>query len=244
MSKYRTNLRLNIKMLEVTTLMKNTTTIGMGFLEKLITVLFPIVLGMIGWFLPKLLEFIKRIPIFSDQKVIELLLSFNLFWVSIILMSVGGIIGVLLSLTVYSEALKMIVGDQEILINKDDKEKKIRKSEIKNIFMEANTVVITGNKGQELLSEKTDVKKEKIRDIFLNHHYPWSEQDPYVDQFNLWTLEDHTFGKNAYDILYDRRNAIREGDKKKAKNLKMDLNELGIIVKDQGEDQYVRKIQG
>ncbi|MGR5878711.1 CysS/YqeB C-terminal domain-containing protein [Bacillus pacificus] len=29
---------------------------------------------------------------------------------------------------------------------------------------------------------------------------------------------------------------------KKAKNLKMDLNELGIVVKDRNEEQYVREI--
>lgn len=222
--------------------MKNTSTIGMGFLEKLIAVLFPIVLGTIGWFLPKLLEFVKRISFFSDSKVIELLDAFNPFWVSIILMFVGVVIGVLLSLTVYSEALKMSISDQEILINKDDKEKIIRKSEVKEIFMEDNNVVITGNKGQELLSEKTDIKKEKIREIFLYHHYLWCEQDPYVDEFKLWTLEDHLLGEKTNSILYERRNAIREGDKKKAKNLKMDLNELGVVVKDQGKDQYVRKI--
>ncbi|MEK4433116.1 hypothetical protein MHB54_28580 [Paenibacillus sp. FSL M7-0802] len=222
--------------------MKNTSTIGMGFLEKLIAVLFPIVLGTIGWFLPKLLEFVKRISFFSDSKVIELLDAFNPFWVSIILMFVGVVIGVLLSLTVYSEALKMSISDQEILINKDDKEKIIRKSEVKEIFMEDNNVVITGNKGQELLSEKTDIKKEKIREIFLYHHYLWCEQDPYVDEFKLWALEDHLLGENTNSILYERRNAIREGDKKMAKNLKMDLNELGVVVKDQGKDQYVRKI--
>lgn len=222
--------------------MKNTSTIGMGFLEKLIAVLFPIVLGTIGWFLPKLLEFVKRISFFSDSKVIELLDAFNPFWVSIILMFVGVVIGVLLSLTVYSEALKMSISDQEILINKDDEEKIIRKSEVKEIFMEDNNVVITGNKGQELLSEKTDIKKEKIREIFLYHHYLWCEQDPYVDEFKLWALEDHLLGENTNSILYERRNAIREGDKKKAKNLKMDLNELGVVVKDQGKDQYVRKI--
>ncbi|GGB54095.1 hypothetical protein F3157_14675 [Virgibacillus dakarensis] len=222
--------------------MKNTSTIGMGFLEKLIAVLFPIVLGTIGWFLPKLLDFVKRISFFSDSKVIQLLDSFNPFWVSIILMFVGVVIGVLLSLTVYSEALKMSISDQEILINKDEKEKTIRKSEIKEIFMEDNEIVITGNKGQELLSEKTDIKKEKIREIFLQHHYPWSEQDPYVDEFVLWTLEDNTFGEKINAILYKRRNAIREGDKKKAKNLKVDLNELGVVVKDQSDNQYVRKI--
>ena len=223
--------------------MNNTSTIGMGFLEKWIAALFPFVFGTIGWYLPKLLESAKRIPFFSDSKVIKLLLSFSPFWASMILMIAGGVIGVLLSLTVCSEALKMSIRDQEIRINKDNIEKRISKSEIKEIFMEDNIVVITGTKGQELLSEKTDIKKEKIREIFLYHHYPWSEQDPYKDEFNLWTLDDHACGENANAILYERRNAIREGDKKKATNLKMDLRELGIVVKNQGEDQYVRKIK-
>ncbi|AST94740.1 MULTISPECIES: YqeB family protein [Bacillaceae] len=224
--------------------MGNTSKIGMGFMENLIAVLFPIVLGTIGWFLPKLFDFIKRISFFSDSKAIQLLESFNPFWVSIILMFVGVVIGVFLALTIYSEALKMNISDHEILINKDDKEKTIQKSEIKAIFMEDNEVVITDHKGQELLSEKTDIKKEKIREIFLYHHYPWCEQDPYVNEFNLWTLEDHTLGEKVNSILYERRKAIREGDKKKAKNLKMDLNELGVVVKDQGENQYVRKVYG
>lgn len=215
----------------------------MSFLEKWIAVLFPIVLGTIGWFLPKMLEFVKKIPFFSDSKIIELLQSLHPFWASMILMVAGGIVGVFLSLTVYSEALKISIRDQEIRINKDNKERRIRKFEVKEIFMEDNIVVITGTKGQELLSEKTDIKKEKIREIFLYHHYPWNEQNPYADEFNLWTLEDHSFGENAHDILYERRNAIREGDKKKMNNLKMDLSELGIVVKDQGEYQYVRKIQ-
>ncbi|SDX16727.1 hypothetical protein SAMN05444487_11167 [Marininema mesophilum] len=223
--------------------MENKSNIGMGFLEKLIAVLSPVVLGTIGWFLPMLLELMKRISVFSDSKVIELLNSFNPFWVSMILMFVGGVIGILFSLTIYSDALKMSINDQEILINKDEKEKRIRKSQVKEIFMENNTVVITGNKSQELLSEKTDIKRDKIREIFLYHHYPWSEQDPYVDEFNLWTLEDNTFGAKVNAILYERRNVIREGDKKKAKNLKMDLNELGVVVKDRNEDQYVRELQ-
>ncbi|XCS11635.1 hypothetical protein GBG21_02035 [Aeribacillus pallidus] len=223
--------------------MQNTSTIGMGFLEKLIVVLFPFVLGTIGWFLPKLLDYIKSISFFSDSKVIQLLASFNPFWLSIILVFAGVVIGVLLSLTVYSEALKMSISDQEILINKDDSERIIRKSEVKEIFMEGHEVIITGHRGEELLREKTDISKEKIRNIFLYHHYPWFEQDPYVDKYILWTLEDHTLGEKVNSILYERRKAIREGDKKKAKNLKKDLNELGVVVKDQGEDQYIRSIQ-
>lgn len=222
--------------------MKDTSTIGMGFLEKLFAVLFPVVLGTIGWFLPRLIDLVKKIPLFTDSKVIVLLDSFNPFWVSIVLMIIGVIIGVLLSLTVYSEALKMSIRDTEILINKDDKEKRITKSDVKAVFMEDHTVVITGKKGQELLREKTDIKKEKVREGFLYHHYPWSEQDPYADDYKLWTLEDRTVGDNVNAILYERRKAIREGDKKKIKHLRMDLNELGFVVKDKGEDQYIRNI--
>lgn len=220
--------------------MKDISTIGMGFLEKLFAVLFPIVLGTIGWFLPRLLDFIIKIPLFNDSKVFVLLESLDPFWTSIVLMIIGVIIGGLLSLTVYSEALKMSIRDKEILINKDDKEIRIKNSDVKEIFMDDSTVVITGNKGQELLREKTDIKKVIIREKFLNHHYPWSEQDPYADQYKLWTLEDRTVGDNVYAILYERRNAIRERDKKKIKHLRMDLNELGIVVKDKGEVQYIR----
>nr|WP_262393311.1 hypothetical protein [Sporolactobacillus inulinus] len=156
------------------------------------------------------------------------------------MMIIGVIIGSLLSLTVYSEALKMSIRDTEILINKDDKENRITKSDVKEVFMEDHTVVITGKKGQELLREKTDIKKAKVREGFLYHHYPWSEQDPYADDYKLWTLEDRTVGENVNAILYERRKAIREGDKKKIKHLRMDLNELGFVVKDKGEDQYIR----
>src|SRR5699024_8401976 len=137
------------------------------------------------------LELLKKISVFSDSKVIELLSLFNPLWVSIVLLLVGGVIGILFSLTIYSEALKMSINNQEILIDKDDKKRGIEKNQVKEIFMEDNTVVIIGNKSQELLSEKTDVKRNKIREIFLYHHYPWSEQDPYVDEFNIWTLEDN-----------------------------------------------------
>lgn len=48
---------------------------------------------------------------------------------------------------------------------------------------------------------------------------------------------------DVYSILYERRNALRDGDKKKAKHLHKDLYELGVFVNDWGEDQYDRSIK-
>lgn len=149
--------------------MQNTSTVGMSYVEKLIAVLLPIVLGTIGWYLPKLLNFIKEIPLFSDSQVIRLLGLIDPFWLSISLLIAGFIIGVILALTVYREALKMSINDQEILIDKDDHKQIIKKSEIKEIYMDDQEVVITGHHGEELLRERTEVARENIRNIFLDY---------------------------------------------------------------------------
>ncbi|MEC1157952.1 CysS/YqeB C-terminal domain-containing protein [Cytobacillus horneckiae] len=49
-------------------------------------------------------------------------------------------------------------------------------------------------------------------------------------------------GETIQSILYSRRLSLREKDEKKADQLKTDLNELGVIVKDRGEEQLIRRI--
>ena len=85
---------------------KKASVIGLGFLEKLLAIVSPILLRRYWIFSPKLIEIIKRIPLFSDSKIIELLNFINPFWLPIILMLIGVIAGILFSLIIYSEALK------------------------------------------------------------------------------------------------------------------------------------------
>ncbi|KEK09321.1 hypothetical protein EP18_23300 [Lysinibacillus sphaericus] len=222
--------------------MKNVSIIGLGFLEKLLVIVSPILLGIIGWFLPRLVEMIKKIPLFADSKFIELLNLFDPFWLSVIFMLIGVIVGILFSLTIYSEALKMRITLESIHIKKDSLEKQISRSNVKAVFADKRQVVVIDQADQELLRETSDINPSKIKDTFLMHGFPWVEQDPYKQEYSLWKLEDERFSSNVNTMLYERRNAIREGNTKKAKHLRKDLNELGVFVKDQGEDQYVRSI--
>lgn len=222
--------------------MNNTSVIGLGFLEKLLVIVSPILLGIIGWFLPGLLEIVKRIPLFADSKFIELLNFINPFWLSVIFMFIGVIVGILFSLTIYGEALKMRMTSESIHISKDDQEKQITKSNVKAVFVDKRQVVIIDQADREWLREASDINPVKIKDTFLIHSFPWVEQDPYKQEYSLWKLEDERFSSSVNTILYERRNAIREGNTKKAKHLRKDLNELGVFVKDQGEDQHVRSI--
>lgn len=223
--------------------MKKVSVIGLGFLEKLLAIVSPILLGVIGYFSPKLIEIIKKIPLFSDSKIIELLHSINPFWLSIILMSIGAIAGIFFSLIIYSEALKMKINSEGIHMSKDEQEKQITKVNVKVVFVENRQVVVIDQEDREWLRETSDINPRKIKDIFLLHGFPWVEQDPYKQDYSLWKLEDGRFSKSVNTILYKRRNALREGNSKKKKHLRKDLNELGVFVKDDGEDQYVRSIK-
>ncbi|MGN5649153.1 YqeB family protein [Bacillus sp. Brlt_9] len=223
--------------------MKNTSVIGLGFLEKLLTIVSPILLGIIGYFSPKLIEIIKGIPLFSDSKIIELLNSINPFWLPIILMLIGAIAGILFSFIIYSDALKMKINSEGIHMSKDEQEKQITRSNVKAVFVDKRQVVIIDQEDREWLRETSDINPSKIKDTFLMHSFPFVEQDPYKHEYSLWKLEDERFNKSINTILYERRNALREGNSKKKKHLRKDLNELGVFVKDDGEDQYVRSIK-
>lgn len=49
--------------------MKKVSVIGLGFSEKLLAIVSPILLGVIGYFSPKLIEIIKRFLSFLIQKL-------------------------------------------------------------------------------------------------------------------------------------------------------------------------------
>lgn len=195
--------------------MKKASVIGLGFLEKLLAIVSPILLGIIGYFSPKLIEIIKRIPLFSDSKIIELLNFINPFWLPIILMLIGVIAGILFSLIVYSDALKMNITSESIHVNKDDQKKQITRSNVKAVFVDKRQVVIIDQEDREWLRETSDINPSKIKDTFLMQGFPWVEQDPYKHEYSLWKLEDERFNKSINTILYERRNALREGNSKK-----------------------------
>ncbi|MGP5093508.1 YqeB family protein [Staphylococcus equorum] len=220
--------------------MKNEDTIGPGFLEKLLIILSPLIIGIIGYFLPKTLFLIKKIPIVSDMKIIKLIESFNPFWTSITLAIIGLIIGIFFSLIIFDDCLKVTINNQNVKIEKNDIQNQTKLNNIKEAFMENKSLIIILMNQEILINEITDVKENKVKSIFKNHGIKWHTKSPY--DYILWTLQNNSFNEKINSILYERRNAIRDGDNKKVENLKKDLNEIGVIVIDKNNKQYVHKL--
>ncbi|PKG21732.1 hypothetical protein CWS01_20755 [Niallia nealsonii] len=101
--------------------------------------------------------------------------------------------------------------------------------------------MVLGLTNKELYRENTDIKISKAQDTFAMHVYPWKKKDPHANEYRKWNLNDVDFSKEITNILYARRIALREQNKKEAKYLREDLNELGVVVRDQDGHQHVRR---
>ncbi|KKI86199.1 YqeB family protein [Shouchella clausii] len=224
--------------------MQNVTKLGPNRFEQgLVWIIPALVGGAIGWFLPAIIDFLLSIPFLSSQGVLLLIDSFSALFVSIAGVVVGVLLGLILSGAAFHESLVVDVSDSNVTVMKKNKQKQFLKTDISAVFVEHKSLVILGANGKELYRETIDVKQDKVEQAFWHHRYPWVKSDPFANAYRLWTLSDEACGEAANKVLYSRRMALREGESEQAERLREDLRELGIAVKDKGEEQYIRCMQ-
>lgn len=220
----------------------NSEKLGLNGFEKGLIIFIPILTAGIFYYLPSLVELIETIPFLSDNQLINFITGIENGWLNWGLAALGLILGVFLSIFIFTEILKMEVNRDYVVVDIFDKKSEIKKTDIKCVFKEGKKLVIIGNDGFELLRQDTDYSTAKLESAFQKFHYPWVSEDPYINEFFKWTVNHEELGETANTILYERRQAKRDDDEKKVKNLKNDLMELGIVVKDCNNAQFVRRV--
>lgn len=223
--------------------MGNSEKLGLNVVEKALVAILPIILAILGYFLPSLLFLIRKIPFLSDNQLLNSVSGLNAQWILWTLSIAGLLLGIILSMFIYSDILKLEVNKNYITVEKDDRKFDIEKKDISSIFKDRKNLIILNNDSLELLNESTDYTVEQLRETFTRFHYPWAEEDPYIDDYFEWKIDHSELNQQANRILYDRRQALRDDDEKKSKDLKNDLSELGVIVKDHDKKQFVRIIK-
>lgn len=218
----------------------NSEKLGLNGFEKGLIVLIPILTAVIFYYLPFIFGWIEMIPFLSDNQLINFITSIENSWLNRGLAIVGFIIGLFLSIFIFTEILKMEVNRDYVTVDIFDKKSEIKKIDIQSVFKEGKELVIIGNDGSELLRQNTDYSAAKLKSAFQKFHYPWVSEDPYINEFFKWTVDHEKLVETANTILYERRQAKRDDDEKKVKNLKDDLIELGVVVKDCNNAQLVR----
>lgn len=220
----------------------NNEKLGLNGFEKALIVIIPILTAVISYYLPSIFRWMEVIPFLSDNQLINFITGIESRWMNRGLAIVGFILGVFLSIFIFTEILKMEVNRDYVVVDIFDKKSEIKKTDIQSVFKEGKKLVIIGNDGYELLRQDTDYSTAKLKSAFQKYHYPWVSEDPYINEFFKWTVSNEELSETANMILYERRQAKRDDDEKKVKNLNQDLMELGVVVKDCNNAQFVRVV--
>ncbi|MFH4906093.1 YqeB family protein [Staphylococcus cohnii] len=219
----------------------NKTILGFSRFEKLMIILIPMILGgTIGWFLPTIAKWILKLPFIPLEKLFIFASHSNNFWFSISAMIIGVIAGIILSIFILSESLKVIISDDAVKLQIGDEQKIINKSDISAVYVEKKTLIILGKYSNELCRESLEAKIETTKNAFLYHRYPWKEEDPFIKQYKRWVLGHPDFSNQINALLYAREQALKNDEEDEAKQLRKDLVQLNIVIRDDKNAQYVR----
>ncbi|RIL87995.1 50S ribosomal protein L29 [Staphylococcus cohnii] len=219
----------------------NKTILGFSRFEKLMIILIPMILGgTIGWFLPTIAKWILKLPFIPLEKLFIFASHSNNFWFSISAMIIGVIAGIILSIFILSESLKVLISDDAVKLQIGDEQKIINKSDISAVYVEKKTLIILGKYSNELCRESLESKIETTKNAFLYHRYPWKEEDPFIKQYKRWVLGHPDFSNQINALLYAREQALKNDEEDEAKQLRKDLVQLNIVIRDDKNAQYVR----
>lgn len=218
--------------------------LGMSKLDKMIfLVVASVAGGVLGWFMPVLAHWIGKLPFIPFGGAIEWFFSLNSPWITWIGLMIGIVAGVLFSFYAFSETVKMMLSDESMELIAKEQECRLEKGEVSAIWFDHKDLVFLGKQGEELLrEEKPDMSKEKIRSAFLHYHYPWQDADPYEEEYFIWVELHPNLGNLANTLLASREKAMKEDETKKAKMIRKELADLGVVIRDKGKEQCVRMV--
>lgn len=183
------------------------TVLGLTKFEKTLVVILPIILGgLIGWFIPVIVDWVLTLPIVPMEKLFLLIASFNSMWVSIVAALIGIIVGIMLTFIIFDENLEVTISDKNLHLKLGDKADTIEKKDISAIYMENKQLIILGQYSEELYREVIETKKDTVREAFKHYQYPWKEKDPFDSDYQRW--EGLFLSFNIFVIKIDKLTLI------------------------------------
>lgn len=220
------------------------TFIGHSKSQKTIIVLVLMVLGgVIGWFVPIIANWILKLPVVPMEKLILFITFFDSLWVSCIATVIGTIAGLLFGVMILDERLEVTISFNNLQLKFGGKTNFIEKNDIMAIYIENEYLIILGQNSNELYREVIDEEKDTVREAFNKHQYPWNETDPFASEYERWALGNTHFPEKINVLLYARDCALKEEKEEDAKYLREDLAQLGAVIRDERNGQYVRLAQ-
>lgn len=220
------------------------TIVGLSPREQLLVwVGFPVLGALAGWLVKLAASAVQElgwIPLPGRFRFVAELASHEPYaTVGSVVLGVG--VGVVVAMFTIGEDLRVTIDAEHLCLRRDEDERQLDRTDISALFVEDKTLVILGLRGEELAREPCDHGKQ-LAEALIGHGYPWRADDPFADGYRRWVPDLPGLPEGADALLRARARAIEEDDTDDACQLRQELADLGVVVRDDGGKQFWRLV--
>ncbi|MDM4721541.1 hypothetical protein QTQ03_18800 [Micromonospora sp. WMMA1363] len=203
---------------------------------------FPLAGAGAGWALVAAADWVTGLRWAPWQGLFELLARQPPRPAAAVAAAIGLAAGLLLAGVGTRERLIVAVDREQVRLRRDGAERSVPRRPVSAVFCDRKHLVVLGSAGEELARERGDLSRERLRDAFAGHGWPWQDVDPHDAAYRRWVEGLPGLPAGADALLRARQRAVDRDRRRDARELRTELARLGVVVRDQDRRQYWRTV--
>ncbi|MGX1755395.1 YqeB family protein [Streptomyces lydicus] len=193
-----------------------------------------------GWLIKLLAQWFVTLPWAPWQGPARLLTSIPEPWRTVGVLAVGAVLGLAAGYLAQHDRLSVTISGSRVVLTRKGISREFTHHEIDTALRDGKQLVLLGRDGQEIAREACDLDAQRLADAFAEHGYRWSDGDPHRDEFRLWVPRSPGLPEGADALLTARARLLGKPAAAEARELREELAELGVVVRDENKRQYWR----
>lgn len=163
-------------------------------------------------------------------------------WATLVAVVVGLVAGLLFTGYAQSESLTVTVAGDRLTLARGERTTTLMREEVGAVFLDGRDLVVLGPDTAERARVENDQGRDRLERALAGHGYPWhAHGDPHRDAYRRWVpgLPDLPPGADA--LLRARERALTRKDTGDAAELRAELAQWGLVVRDEDTRQHWRR---
>jgi hypothetical protein len=204
----------------------------------------PVLGSLVGWGLKAIAGWVAALPWAPFQGPFKLITSIKEPYGLLGALALGLLAGLVLAYIVTHDLLTIAVSTDEVTFTRADAETTVERAAATAVFFDKKKIVILGAQGVELAREDSDLTRERVREAFVAHGFPWQDSgDPYAADFMVWVPDEPRLPVGANALFAAREKALSDDSNGTAAELRQELSKLGVVVREEKKRQYWRLVK-
>lgn len=205
---------------------------------------FPLVGAVAGALVALLLDWALGLSWVPFQGPLELVDELTGGWTLPVLAVVGLALGLVIAVLTQRDVARLEVGADQVTLSQEGREQCVTAGEIAAVFAEDGLLVVQDAVGHRRAWVRLeDLSVREVEEAFVEHGHPWVDADPFADDFSRWVPDAPALPTGANAVLVARQKALESNHGRDAEDFRLELEKLGVVVRDEGDRQYWRQVR-